>query len=72
MHTLARKNLFDWPVVGPLMPKVNVIGVHRERVGDMAALKTLIQVIKGGATLLFPEGTRTRDGNLQPANWVSA
>lgn len=68
LYTLARKSLFDWPVVGPLMPKVNVIGVDREKGGDMAALKTLIQVIKkGGATLLFPEGTRTKDGNLQPA-----
>jgi 1-acyl-sn-glycerol-3-phosphate acyltransferase len=68
LHTLARKSLFDWPVVGKLMPKINVIGVDRERGGDIAALKLLIQVVKkGGATLLFPEGTRTKDGNLQPA-----
>ena len=67
LHTLARSSLFKWPIAGALMPKVNVIPVDRES-GDPAAMKLLIRVVKqGGATLLFPEGTRTRDGSLQPA-----
>jgi len=68
LHILARKTLFKWPVLGSLMKKVNVIGVDRDSGGDMAALKKLIGLLKQGeATLMFPEGTRTRDGNLQPA-----
>ena len=67
LHTLARRSLFNWPIAGKLMPKVNVIPIDREG-GDMVALKVLIRAIKnGGATLVFPEGTRTSDGNLQPA-----
>jgi 1-acyl-sn-glycerol-3-phosphate acyltransferase len=67
LHILARRSLLKWPVVGRLMPKVNVIPVDRGG-ADMSALKTLIRVIKqGGGTLLFPEGTRSRDGKLQPA-----
>jgi 1-acyl-sn-glycerol-3-phosphate acyltransferase len=34
----------------------------------VAALKAVIRVIRsGGCTIVFPEGTRTRDGNLQHA-----
>ena len=67
LHTLARRSLFNWPIAGKLMPKVNVTPIDREG-GDPAALKLLIRVVKqGGATLLFPEGTRTHDGALQPA-----
>ena len=67
MHIMARRTLFQWPVLGPLMPKVNVIPVDRDG-SDMTALKTIIRLInQGEAALLFPEGTRTHDGNLQPA-----
>lgn len=65
LHILARRSLLEWPILGALMRRVNVIPVNRGGV-DMAALKTLIRVIKnGGATLLFPEGTRSRTGQLQ-------
>lgn len=67
LHTLARRSLFEWPVFGRLMAMVNVIPVDREG-GDPAALKLIIRVLRqGGAALMFPEGTRTMDGNLQPA-----
>ncbi len=66
LHILARRSLLKWPVVGKLMPKVNVIPVDRSG-ADMSALKILIRVIRqGGGTLLFPEGTRSRNGELQP------
>src|SRR6185295_9999137 len=35
---------------------------------DSSALKTVIRLLKsGGSTIIFPEGTRTRDGRLGPA-----
>ena len=62
---LARKTLFKWPVLGWVFPKINVVPLDRDG-SDMGALKTVIKKIKeGNCTILFPEGTRTRDGNLQ-------
>lgn len=64
---LARKSLMKWPVLGALFPKMNVIPVD-ERGGDMSALKTVIRVVReGNGTVIFPEGTRSRDGRLQEA-----
>ena len=64
---LGRKTLFDIPVVGTIIRRLNVIGVDRDG-ADVAALKAVIRVLReGGCTIVFPEGTRSRDGNLQPA-----
>ena len=67
IHFLARKTLLDWPVLGPILPKLNVVPVNQER-ADMSALKTVIKLVKAGhCTIIFPEGGRTLDGKLQPA-----
>lgn len=64
---LARKTLLNIPVLSYVLPRINVIPVDLSG-GDMSALKALIRVLrKNEATLMFPEGTRTSDGNLQPA-----
>ena len=67
IYFLARKTLLDWPILGKIFPKVNVVPVNQER-ADMSALKTVIKLVKAGeCTIVFPEGQRTPDGNLQPA-----
>jgi 1-acyl-sn-glycerol-3-phosphate acyltransferase len=64
---LARKTLLKWPFFGPLFPAMNVIPVERDG-NDMSALREVIKKIKeGNAVVLFPEGTRSPDGHLQPA-----
>jgi len=64
---LARKTLLKWPFFGPLFPAMNVIPVERDG-NDMSALREVIKKIKeGNAVVLFPEGTRSPDGNLQKA-----
>lgn len=64
---LAKKSLMNVPVLGWLLPKLNVIPVNLEG-GDRSALKALIRILSAGeCALVFPEGTRTPDGNLQPA-----
>lgn len=67
VYFLARRTLLDVPLVGRLLPKLNVIPVNQEGI-DRSALKALIRVLKAGnAALVFPEGSRTVDGSLQPA-----
>jgi 1-acyl-sn-glycerol-3-phosphate acyltransferase len=66
IYFLARRSLLNVPVLRWLLPKLNVIPVNQEGI-DRSALKALIQVIKAGnGALVFPEGSRTLDGNLQP------
>jgi len=67
VYYLARKTLLKWPFFGPLFPAMNVIPVERDG-NDMSALREVIKKVKeGNAVLLFPEGTRSLDGALQPA-----
>jgi 1-acyl-sn-glycerol-3-phosphate acyltransferase len=67
IHYLARKSLLDWPVLGPILPELNVIPVDQKN-ADRSALMGIIRVVRdGGAALIFPEGKRSPDGQLQPA-----
>ena len=67
VYFLARKTLLQWPFFGPLFPDMNVIPVERDG-NDMSALREVIKKIReGNGVLLFPEGTRSKDGNIQPA-----
>jgi len=65
VHYLARKTLLNIPVLGRLLPHINVILVDRDG-NDMSALKTVIRTVKSGnGVVLFPEGTRSPNGALQ-------
>jgi len=67
IYFLARKTLLEWPILGPIFPKVNVVPVDQER-ADMSALKTIIKLVRNGeCTIVFPEGERTLDGKMQRA-----
>ncbi len=67
IYFLARRALLDSAFFGWLLPKLNVIPVDQEG-NDRSALRALIRVLKAGeGTLVFPEGSRTLDGSLQPA-----
>ena len=66
IYYLARRTLLGVPLLGRLLPKLNVIPVDQEGI-DRSALKKLIQVVRAGnGALVFPEGARTLDGKLQP------
>src|SRR5919201_3097864 len=67
IYFLARRTLLDVPLLGWLLPKLNVIPVNQEGV-DRSAIKAVIRVLQAGnGVLVFPEGSRTLDGSLQPA-----
>ncbi|KAB2639855.1 MAG: 1-acyl-sn-glycerol-3-phosphate acyltransferase [Verrucomicrobia bacterium] len=66
VYYLARKTLLQIPLLGKLLPQINVILVDRDG-NDMSALKSVIRTVKSGnGVVLFPEGTRSVDGSLQP------
>src|ERR1041384_7191601 len=67
IYFLARRTLLEVPLLGWVLPKLNVIPVNQEGV-DRSAIKAMIRVLQAGNGLLvFPEGSRTLDGTLQPA-----
>jgi 1-acyl-sn-glycerol-3-phosphate acyltransferase len=67
IYFLARNTLLDHWFWGWLLPKLNVIPVNQES-ADRSALKALIRIVRAGeAALVFPEGGRSLDGLLQPA-----
>lgn len=63
---MARDTLFRSRLARWFMNRVECVPIDRTR-GDVAALRKGIQVLRSGGVLaVFPEGTRTRDGRLQP------
>jgi len=67
INYLARESLFRFPGVGALLRSWNAVPVDRDG-GGAAGLKAILErLLAGGGIILFPEGTRTNDGKLQPA-----
>jgi len=67
INYLARENLFRFPVIGWVLHKWQAVPVNREGGGARGLKAILDRLLAGGAIILFPEGTRSPDGRLQPA-----
>jgi 1-acyl-sn-glycerol-3-phosphate acyltransferase len=67
VNYLARNTLMDVPVFGACLRQLNVVPVDRDGGGGAGLKAILDRLLGGGVILLFPEGTRTPDGRLQPA-----
>jgi 1-acyl-sn-glycerol-3-phosphate acyltransferase len=66
-YFLAKEELFSNPVLGPVIRSVNAIPIRRGA-ADLSGLTRAMETLKGGgALLMFPEGSRMRDGELHPA-----
>ncbi|MBC5737910.1 lysophospholipid acyltransferase family protein [Lawsonibacter faecis] len=62
MRVMAKAEFMRAPILGFLLKKAGVFAVERGK-SDVGAIKTAIKFLKSGENvLLFPEGTRVRDG----------
>src|SRR5438445_12305570 len=67
INYLAREDLFRFPILGWVLRYWQAVPVNREGSGAKGLRAILDRLLAGGAIILFPEGTRSRDGKLQPA-----
>ena len=71
-HVMAKEEIMKWPVIGFLLKKAGIFGVKRGK-ADVTALKEALRVLKGGERLLmFPEGTRVKEGEASEAHTGAA
>ena len=67
VHFLAKDELFSNAVFGAMIRSFNALPIRRGMV-DLSGMARAVETLRGGgAVLLFPEGTRMRDGQLHPA-----
>jgi 1-acyl-sn-glycerol-3-phosphate acyltransferase len=65
-HYLARETLFRFAPLAWLIGSLNGIPIDREGSGMSGLKETLRRLRRGEIVVLFPEGTRTPDGCVQP------
>lgn len=64
VHYMAKEEIFSVPILGKIVRMCNAFPVKRG-FGDREALRTGLKVLKDGQVLgLFPEGTRSKTGEL--------
>lgn len=65
VHFMAKAELFETPILKWLVPRLNAFPVRRG-MSDKQALRQGLKVIKDNNVLgIFPEGTRSKTGELQ-------
>lgn len=65
IHFFARDTLFDIPVLGWLITRFRAFPVKRGSSDTGAIREALKRLDMGAAVLLFPEGTRSKTGDVQ-------
>lgn len=62
---MAKEELFQAPILKTLLPNLNAFPVKRGMSDRQALRKALANLKEGNVVGLFPEGTRSKDGQLQ-------
>lgn len=66
LNYLARETLFAFAPFRWLIKSLDAIAIDREGLGLAGLKETLRRLKRGELVLIFPEGTRTRDGEIAP------
>ncbi len=66
MNFLARSTLFGFVPFRWLIRSLDAIAIDREGLGISGIKETLRRLKRGEVVLIFPEGTRTSDGQIAP------
>ena len=66
LNFLARDTLFSFAPFRWLIQSLDAIPIDREGVGLAGIKETLKRLKRGEGVLIFPEGTRTADGEISP------
>jgi 1-acyl-sn-glycerol-3-phosphate acyltransferase len=66
LNYMARDTLFGFSPFRWLINSLDAIPIDREGLGLAGLKETLKRLKRGEIVLMFPEGTRTRDGELAP------
>lgn len=62
VHVMAKAELMRVPILGWILKRAGIFGVERGK-SDITAIKTAMKFLKNGeSVLMFPEGTRIRNG----------
>ncbi|MGA2747349.1 MAG: lysophospholipid acyltransferase family protein [Verrucomicrobiota bacterium] len=64
---LARDSIFRVPILASILRSWRVVPVDRDGGTGRGLKMILTRLEEGGAIILFPEGTRTRHGEMNPA-----
>ncbi len=67
MKWVSKKELFKIPVVGWLMKMSGHVSIDRGKKTAIQSMYGIVKYVKGNVpVMVFPEGTRSRDGLLKP------
>lgn len=63
---VAKRELFDEPVLGMVLKTMGMVPVDRDNPLEAIQLLNSVAIEEGCSLIIFPEGTRSRDGGLLP------
>ena len=67
IHWLGKREMTEWPLIGPFVLAGSVHPVDRTNV-DIDVFRLLLRILEAGnVVVVFPEGTRSASGEMQAA-----
>lgn len=67
LRQVGKEELFRIPVIGWILSKIRGFPIKRGR-ADLAAIREIEAFIRNDKVIIYPEGTRSRDGELGKGN----